>query len=173
MASKKPAKKKPAAKAAKKKPAKPAAAKGTIAAAKAAKKPATKGAKKKPAKGTIAAAKLKAAAAGPKLDGAPEWLVEAFGPTLRVYAEEEAHVLALASRHPKLGERFVREVAARTTGRVSKRDLPAFLEEMAKVDVEARVNTVVRKLEKAWGAKMDDETREGVREDVLEMYLGG
>ncbi|MCA9583849.1 MAG: hypothetical protein KC657_00655, partial [Myxococcales bacterium] len=102
----------------------------------------------------------------------PDWVIEAFGPTLRVYAEEEAHVLSIAATHPALGERFVREAAERTSDRVPKRDLAAFREAMARVDVEGRVRAVVRKLEKAWGTALDDETRDHVRDDVLAMYLG-
>lgn len=134
---------------------------------------------KRPTKAkTSTRAKKKAAAKpaqrsfGPKMDSLPDWLVEAFAPTIRVYAEEEARVLAIASAHPALGERFAREAAARTNARVPKKDLAAFREAMAKVDVEARVRVVVKKLEKAWGSRLDDETRENVREDVLAMYVG-
>jgi hypothetical protein len=93
-------------------------------------------------------------------------------PTATVYAQEELEILSRALKHPALGGAFVQRWSKRDRVGIPKRDLAAFREAMAKVDVEARVRTVVKKLEKAWATKLGTETIAGVREDIRAMYRG-
>jgi hypothetical protein len=93
-------------------------------------------------------------------------------PTATIYAQEELEILSVALKHPALGGAFVQRWAKRDRVGIPKRDLAAFKEAMATVDVEARVRSVVRKLAKTWATKLDPETIAGVREDIQAMYRG-
>ena len=93
-------------------------------------------------------------------------------PTARAYAEEELHILSIAHANPTLGARFIRDYTRRVEAKVPKKDRAAFKAAMAKIDVEARARVVVAKMEEYWGVPLDDETKEGVRDDVREMYAG-
>ena len=93
-------------------------------------------------------------------------------PTAMVFAQEELEILSRAVKHPALGGAFIQRWSQRDRAGVPKRDLAAFKEAMAKVDVEARVRLVVKKLEKAWKAKLDADEIADVREDVHAMYRG-
>src|SRR6185436_18787435 len=76
-------------------------------------------------------------------------------PTAMVYAQEELEILSLALKHPTLGGAFIHRWSQRDRAGIPKRDLAAFKDAMAKVDVEARVRAVVKRLEKAWKTKLD------------------
>jgi hypothetical protein len=145
-----------------------------------AKSPATNRAKAK-AKGVTprgASSLKRTAAKAPKRraakprGGSLESVAELLAPTATIYAQEELEILSRALKHPALGGAFVQRWSKRDRVGIPKRDLAAFKEAMAKVDVEARVRTVVRKLEKAWAMKLDPETIAGVREDIRAMYRG-
>lgn len=93
-------------------------------------------------------------------------------PTARAYAEEELHILSVARAHPKLGDRFIRDATRRVETQIPKKDRGAFLAAMATVDVEARADVVVAKMEEYWGVPLDEETKSDVRDDVRAMYAG-
>jgi hypothetical protein len=94
------------------------------------------------------------------------------GPTALVYAQEELAILGRVAKHPALGGAAIHRWSLRSKPGIPKRDLPAFTEAMADVDVAARVRLVVKKLEKAWRTKLDPETVASVREDIEGMYRG-
>ncbi len=98
-------------------------------------------------------------------------LEEMLAPTVRAYAEEEARILKRASQHPKLGLTFVEEMAKKDAA-VPKKYRAAFLEAMTGVDVTARAEAVVKRMEKYWGTMLDADTKEDVRGDVAAMYRG-
>ena len=98
-------------------------------------------------------------------------LEQLLGPTLRAYAEEEASILQRASQHPKLGARFVEEMA-QSDAAIPKKYRAAFQEAMAGVNVAARAAAVVKRMEKYWGRRLDAETKESIRADVAAMYRG-
>ncbi|MBN9167068.1 MAG: hypothetical protein J0I07_39415 [Myxococcales bacterium] len=98
-------------------------------------------------------------------------LEQLLGPTLRAYAEEEASILQRASQHPKLGARFVEEMA-QSDAAIPKKYRAPFHEAMAGVNVAARATAVVKRMEKYWGRRLDAETKESIRADVAAMYRG-
>lgn len=98
-------------------------------------------------------------------------LEELLGPTIRAYAEEEARILKLASEHPKLGASFVHAMA-KSDDTIPKKYRAAFQEAMKTEDVAARVEAVVKKMEKLLGSRLDPETKGHVRDDVVAMYRG-
>ncbi len=146
----------------------------TKVAAKKAKAPPTKKAKgklipTKKAKGKPRPTQQTKADSAAELDGL---LDAALFPTARAYAEEELHILSVARKHPKLGDRFIRDATRRVETKIPKKDRPAFLAAMSKVDVEARAEIVVGKMAEYWGVPLDAETKEDVRDDVRAMYAG-
>jgi hypothetical protein len=158
-------KKTPPAKATTKKAA-PRPAKRAKVAKKAAARPAKKSATARPAKKSATATATRVVV---ETDGL---LDAALFPTARAYAEEELHILSVARAHPKLGDRFIRDATRRVETKIPKKDRPAFLAAMSKVDIEARAEIVVAKMAEYWGVNLDEETKENVREDVRAMYAG-
>jgi hypothetical protein len=103
--------------------------------------------------------------------GVPSSLEQMLAPTIRAYAEEEARILGLASRHPGLGAAFVHAMS-KSDDAIPRKYQAAFREALARVDVEARVKAVIAKMERYWGGALDVETRRDVGEDVRAMYRG-
>lgn len=137
---------------------KPAAKK--LAVKKAARRPTNKAPAKKPAK--------KAATK----DTTQAVYDAALFPTARAYAEEELHLLSIAQKDPNLGDRFVRDATRRVETAIPKKHRAAFALAMKKVNVEARAKLVVSKMEKYWGVRLDEATKESVKDDVRNMYAG-
>jgi len=137
--------------------------------------PAKKAAKAQPVKKSAKAqpAKKRATATATRVVVETDGLLDAaLFPTARAYAEEELHILSVARAHPKLGDRFIRDATRRVETKIPKKDRPAFLAAMSKVDIEARAEIVVAKMAEYWGVNLDEETKENVREDVRAMYAG-
>ena len=98
-------------------------------------------------------------------------LEEILGPSIRAYADEELRILKLAGKHPKLGAKFVSEMAT-SDAAVPKKYRAAFRDAMKDVDVAARARAVVKKMETYWGTPLDAETKDEIRADVAAMYRG-
>jgi hypothetical protein len=140
----------------------------------AAKKPAVKKpvAKKAPAKKPAKKPVTKPAKKASKKETTQAAYDAALFPTARAYAEEELHLLSIAQKDPNLGDRFVRDATRRVETAIPKKDRAAFALAMKKVNVEARAKLVVSKMEKYWGVRLDEATKESVKDDVRNMYLG-